>query len=261
MRSLAYSRQILAALALLVPLASSAAETDTTRAMRLAREATAAAQAGDNGDYLAKMEQAVALRPDFPRMQVNLAAAQLAAGRPAAALATLEQLAKLGLNSPVEKSPDFAALRGRKDFEAVVKKLAANAHPRGDGEIVFSLREVTGLIEGIAWRAKTGEFYFGDVNARAVWVRGKDEILRRLTPEGDELFGVFGLVLKVARESDLEGDDAGALEEDGDGCDTEGGGAAEGIISQKRRLRSFLRARNLKPLGGRSANSGVLPIS
>ena len=167
--------------------------------MRLAREATAAAQAGDNGDYLAKMEQAVALRPDFPRMQVNLAAAQLAAGRPAAALATLEQLAKLGLNSPVEKSPDFAALRGRKDFEAVVKKLAANAHPRGDGEIVFSLREVTGLIEGIAWRAKTGEFYFGDVNARAVWVRGKDEILRRLTPEGDELFGVFGLVIDEER--------------------------------------------------------------
>lgn len=170
-----------------------AAETDTARALRLAREAVAEDTAPEAA--IAKLEEAVALRPDYPRIFVNLAAAQLAAGRPDDALATLERLAKLGLNSPVEKSPDFAALRGKKEFDAVVKKLAANAHPRGSGEIGFSLRGVTGLPEGIAWRAKTGEFYFGDVNGRAVWVRGADESLRRLTPEGDELLGVFGLVI------------------------------------------------------------------
>jgi sugar lactone lactonase YvrE len=176
-----------------------AADTDTTRALRLAREGAAAAEAGDAAAYLAKMEEAVALRPDFPRMLVNLAAAQLAAERPDDALATLGRFAQLGLNSPVEKSPEFAALRGRKEFQAVVKQIAANAHPRGAGEIAFSLREVTGLIEGIAWRATTGEFYFGDVNGRAVWVRGKDEKLRRLTPEGDDLLGVFGLAIDEDR--------------------------------------------------------------
>ncbi len=182
------------ALALIAALAF-AADTDTTRAMRLAREAAAAAEEKDTATYLAKMEEAVALRPDFPRMLVNLAAAQLAAERPDEALATLDRLAKLGLSSPVEKSEAFAALRGRKEFDAVVKKIAANTHPAGAGEVVFSLREVTGLMEGIAWREKTGEFYFGDVNGRAVWVRGKDETLRRLTPEGDDLFGVFGLAI------------------------------------------------------------------
>jgi sugar lactone lactonase YvrE len=166
--------------------------------MRLAREGAAAAEANDPATYLAKMEAAAALRPDFPRILVNLAAAQVANERPDDALATLDRLAALGVSSPVEKSDEFAALRQRKEFQAVVKKLAGNLSPKGSGEIVFTLRDVTGLIEGIAWREKTNEFFFGDVNGRAVWTRTKDGTLRRFTPEGDELFGVFGLAVDEA---------------------------------------------------------------
>jgi sugar lactone lactonase YvrE len=167
-------------------------------AMRLAREAADAAEAKDNATYLAKMEQAVALRPDFPRILVNLAAAQVANERPDDAIATLARLAALGLSSPVEKSEEFAPLRARPDFQAVVKKLAANSHPQGTGEVAFTLRDVTGLIEGIAWREKTNQFYFGDVNGRAVWLRNTDGTLKRFTPEGDDLFGVFGLAIDEA---------------------------------------------------------------
>lgn len=173
----------------------SSAEPTAVQAMQLARDAATAAEAKDTATYLAKMEAAVALRPDFPRMLVNLAAAQLAEQRPADTLATLNRLAAMGFSSPVEKSDDFVSLRADKEFLAVVKKLAANLHPKGPGEVVFALREVTGLIEGIAWREKTGEFYFGDVNGRAVWMRSKDGTLRRLTPEGDALYGVFGLAI------------------------------------------------------------------
>jgi sugar lactone lactonase YvrE len=175
------------------------AEPVAARAMALAREAAAAADAGDKAGYLAKMEEAVALRPDFPRMLVNLAAAQVANDRNDDALATLDRLAALGLSSPVEKSEDFAPLRELPAFKEVIKKLAANSQPQGDGYIAFSLRDVTGLMEGIAWREKTDEFYFGDVNGRAVWVRNKkDGALRRLTPEGDALLGVFGLAIDEA---------------------------------------------------------------
>lgn len=167
-------------------------------AMRIAREGSAAAEAKDFPTYLAKMEAAAALRPDFPRILVNLAAAQTAADRPEDAVATLGRLAALGLHSPVEKSEEFASLKSRPDFQAVVKKLAANLYPKGSGEIAFSLRDVTGLIEGIAWRGKTGDFYFGDVNGRAVWHRLKDGTLKQLTPEGDELYGVFGLAIDEA---------------------------------------------------------------
>lgn len=186
-------------LALFVPWRSAAAETSAVaEAIRLAREATAAADAKDFDTYLAKMEQAVALRPDYPRMLVNLAAAQAAVGRPEDAIATLERLAKLGLSSPVEKSEEFASLRSRSDFQEIVKKLAANDYAKGEGEVTFTLQDVTGLMEGIAWREKTGQFYFGDVNGRAVWVRSADGALKRLTPEGDELLGVFGLAIDEA---------------------------------------------------------------
>jgi sugar lactone lactonase YvrE len=175
-----------------------AQETATSRAMTLAREAASAAEIRDLPVYLSKMEAAVELRSDFPRMLVNLAAAQAANDRPEEAIATLQRLARLGLSSPVEKSEEFAPLRARQDFQAVVKQLAANLHPKGDGAMAFSLREVTGLIEGIAWREKTRTFFFGDVNGRAVWTRNPDDTLRRFTPEGEGLYGVFGLAIDEA---------------------------------------------------------------
>lgn len=169
-----------------------------SQAMRLAGEGVAAAEANDVATYLAKMEEAVALRPDIPRLLSHLAAAQTAAERPDEAVATLERLAALGIVWPLADAEQFAPLRGRADFAEVVRKIAANDRPKGKGELAFTLRPMTGLIEGIAWREKTGAFYFGDVNGRAVWLRTKEGKLRRLTPEGDELLGVFGLAVDEA---------------------------------------------------------------
>lgn len=187
------------ALLFAVAVSAAAAEAPTAaRAMALAREAASAAEAQDNAGYLAKMEEAAALRPDFPRILVNLAAAQLANDHAAAAMVTLERLAALGAHSPVDKSKEFAALRDKPEFKAVVKKLAANLVPVGRGEIEFTVPEMTGVIEGLAWRAKTGEFFLGDAHNRCVWVRsgtGKEVKVRRFTPEGDELWGVLGLVV------------------------------------------------------------------
>ncbi len=171
------------------------APSDTARAIALAREATQAAERGDPAGYLERMTAAANLRGDFPRILVNLAAAQLANRREDECLATLRRLAALGVNSPVERSPEFAALVGRKEFQEVVRALSANLQTRGNGRIAFSLREFSGLPEGIAWRPKTGQFFFGDVHGRTVWVRQADGELRRFTPEGDLLWGVFGLCL------------------------------------------------------------------
>ena len=184
-------------IALVVISPAGAAEPLTAQAMQLARDATAAADEKDYPAYLAKMEEAVALRPDFPRMLVNLAAAQVANGKLDDAVGTLGRLAALGLHSPVEKSDEFAAVRDSKPFKAAVAKLAANLQPKGSGEIAFTLPEMTGLIEGIAWREKTGEFFFGDVYDRAVWVRTADKKVRRFSA-ADAAFGIFGLAVDEA---------------------------------------------------------------
>ena len=167
-------------------------------AMRLAREGAESASAGDAAAYLQRMESAAALRPDFPRILVNLAAAQLAHGRAEDAVATLGRLADLGVHSPVEKSAEFVALRGRPEFVAVTRRLAANLHPRGKGEIAFTVREFSGLPEGIAWREKTGDVFIGDVHLRTIWRRGGDGVLQRFTAEEDNLLGVFGIVVDEA---------------------------------------------------------------
>jgi hypothetical protein len=168
------------------------------QARALAREALAAAEAQDKPAFLSKMEAAVALRPDYPRLLVNLAEAQVANEHPAEAIATLDRLAALGVHSPVDEAAAFAPLRGEKDFQAVVKRLNANLRPIGAGEVDFTLREMTGLIEGIAWREKTRQFFFGDVHGRTVWVRGADGKVRTFA-KSDELFGVFGLLADEER--------------------------------------------------------------
>jgi streptogramin lyase len=86
-----------------------------------------------------------------------------------------------------------AALRARKDFQAAAKELGANLLPRGDGEVAFSLREVTGAIEALAVNGATGELFFGDGCNRVVWQRAKDGALRRFSMPAEEMLGVMGL--------------------------------------------------------------------
>ncbi len=174
------------------------AEATALQALQWVRESAAAAEAGDAAGRLAKLEAAAELRPDFPQVLLDLAEAQVAADQPEAAVATLRRFAGLGRYAPIEQTAGFAALRARADFKDVVRSLAGNLHPRGDGKIAFTLRDVTGLIAGLAWREKTGEFYFADGQARCVWARNQDGVLRRFAGEGDELPGVLALAIDEA---------------------------------------------------------------
>ena len=167
-----------------------------------ARAARHSGRRRDDGDAEPVLHARDLAALDVPAQARGGDAAQLANDRAADALATLERLAALGVHSPVEQSPEFAALQGTKEFQAVAKKIAANLRPQGRGEIAFSLPGMTGVIEGVAWREKTGEFFFGDPHHRGVWVRTPgakgDAQVRRFTPEGEELWGVLGLAVDEA---------------------------------------------------------------
>ena len=70
------------------------------------------------------------------------------------------------------------------------------------GEVAFTLPGMTGIVEGLAWRARTGEFFFGDVHNRCVWVRAPGGGVRRFTPENEPaLLGVFGLAVDEDRRA------------------------------------------------------------
>ena len=169
------------------------------QAMQLARDASTVSQEGDPEAAVEKLQAAVSLRPDLPWLSHRLAVVQSKAGQFDDARVTLARLASMGLGLSASELEDLSALRTKPEFADIFKQLSANLRSKGKGEVAFSLQGVTGLIEGIAWRESSGEFYFGDVNSRAVWMRNKDNTLRRLTPEDDELLGVLGLAIDETR--------------------------------------------------------------
>ncbi len=164
----------------------------------------AARAAYERKDYpaaLAATEAAVALRPDSPRYLHNLAALQTLTGARDAALVTLRRLAALGVYMPVERDPDFAPLQGTAPFAAVVSQLAAHREPRGTPELFAELPGRTGILEGLAFRARTGDLFLSDVHHRCIWRRDADGRVTRFTAEDDELLGVFGLALDESRDA------------------------------------------------------------
>ena len=66
-------------------------------------------------------------------------------------------------------------------------------------EAAFVLPEMRGLIEGIAFRPKTGAYYFGDVHLRCVWLRAADGRVTRFSAPDDRLLGIFRVAVDESR--------------------------------------------------------------
>src|SRR5687768_2914715 len=91
----------------------------------LLQEAAAFAQAGNQPAALAKLETAALLRPDYPRIQINLARFYTEAKRPDDALAALQRLADMGVALNLAKDPILVSLEGQPRFESLAKALTA----------------------------------------------------------------------------------------------------------------------------------------
>ncbi len=166
----------------------------------LLKEASAAAKAGDNAAALAKLEEAAKLRPDYPRIQLSLARLYAALGRTDEALAALDRLAAMGVSLNVAADAALTPLQEAPRFPAVAARLAAPPAIRGE---LASLRTkgVTGIIESGVPDPGTGDWYFGDVRNRCIWKRDPDGTLRKVTSPGENLDGVFRLLLTPDRKT------------------------------------------------------------
>jgi sugar lactone lactonase YvrE len=161
----------------------------------------AAAQAHERADYpayLAAIEAALALRPDSPRYLFNLAGAYALSHRPADALAALRRLAAWGVVLPLATAPDLASLRDTPAFQDIVRTVAAHRQPHGRAVLAFELPAMTGIVEGLAYRPATQEYFFGDVHHRCVWRRGTDGAVTRFSAADAGLLGVFNLTVDEA---------------------------------------------------------------
>lgn len=189
---------------LLLSFASAPAQTAPATALphpELRRLAEAAYQRKDFSSARENYAAALALRPDSPRYLHRLAATQALTGRPDEALATLRRLTALGIATAVERDPDFATLQGTPAFNAIRSALATNREPQGQADLFAELPGRTGIIEGLAFRERTGELFLGDVHHRCIWRRDHDGRLTRYTAEDEDLLGVFALAVDEPRRA------------------------------------------------------------
>lgn len=164
-------------------------------------EAAAAYQRKDYAAALEATREALALRPDSPRYLYNLAALCALTADEAGAIEHLRRLAAMGVVMPIERDPDFARLQGTPEFFKILRLFAANAEPRGQAELIAELPGRTGIIEGIAYRPRTGELFLSDVHHRCIWKRDRTGQVTRFTAEDDELLGMFGVAIDEARNA------------------------------------------------------------
>ncbi len=164
-------------------------------------EAHAAYQRRDYAAALSATREALKLRPDSPRYLHNLAALHALTGDQPAAIAHLRRLAALGLHTDVARDPDLASLQGTPDFAEVLGLLAANLEPTGNLGELAALPGRTGIVEGIAFRERTGELFLGDVHHRCVWRRTREGELARFTAADVDIAGIFAIAVDEARQT------------------------------------------------------------
>jgi hypothetical protein len=82
---------------------------------------------------------------------------------------------------------------------AVAVQALSSATAPPSPQAAFALPDMRGLIEGIAFRPKTGAYYFGDVHLRCVWLRTPDGRVTRFSAPDDRLLGVFRVAVDEAR--------------------------------------------------------------
>ena len=166
----------------------------------LLKEAAALAKSGDQPAALAKLEQAAKLRPDYPRIQTNLARFYAEAKRPDDALAALQRLADMGITLNLAKDPALTSLQPLPRFQSLATQLATPPAPTG-AVAATPIDGVTGILESLLIDATTGTWYFGDVRNRCIWRREAGGTLQRFTAEADELDSVFKLALSPDRKT------------------------------------------------------------
>jgi hypothetical protein len=144
---------------------------------------------------------ALDLRPDSARYRYGLAVTAAAAGDTPTALENLHEMATLGVFAPIARDPAFASLQAEPGFRRVLGEFASNQAPHGTVSTFAELPAQTGIVEGLAYRERTGDLFFSDVHHRTIWRRDHTGRIVRFTQENEEIFGLFGLALDERRDA------------------------------------------------------------
>ncbi len=149
---------------LVFPLSPAAQPSDETAALiDHYQRGMAAAGERDFASYAESMAAALEYAPGHPAVMRHLARALAQQDDGDGAIALLFRVAASGADLGIAGDENFAALRGRADFLAVIDLVATNQQPSGDAEVAFRLEAADLLPEGIAYDPEDDVFYIGSV--------------------------------------------------------------------------------------------------
>lgn len=191
-------RAVSLTLAAVLCLAATAPESKLEQYFRLRQEAGAAAQANDVAGAESLLEEALALYPYSPGSLIRLARVEVAAGKPAEAVAHLKAYADLGLSWEVAGDKALSALMDRQDFAPVAAKLAANASPARDipPTQLAALGAPGDIYEGLAFH--NGDWLVSSVTRHDI-LRVRNGQPEAFLKADGETAGLFGLAVDADR--------------------------------------------------------------
>lgn len=184
-------------LVLLLVVQISAQEKKDARYYR--RQAAAAFQAKDYNAALENLKQADVLIPNHPTIVYNLAVAYTALGRQTDAVRMLSHLAEMGLTYPLDKAPEFAALKDMESFRAVVRKMQENRAPILRSQPAFMVDEKGLIVESVAYDSAEQAFFVSSVHKRKILRIDQNGAMTTFASEQNGLWSVLGIRVDARR--------------------------------------------------------------
>lgn len=142
---------------------------DMAQAGAYVDEALEARESGDLGTYLARLEDAEALRPGHPELLYLIAGGRAQTGDRPGAVGALDRIARMGLSLGSGSDPDFASLQDDAAYRDVLDRMRANREAVGVSGTVFVVPGEPDFIpEGIAFDPTDRSYYLGSVHKRKI---------------------------------------------------------------------------------------------
>jgi sugar lactone lactonase YvrE len=148
---------------------------------------------------LARLDEALAAKPDDQVLMLMRAAYSEAAGKPDDALRFIEKLDASRWDVPFT-SVDFKTLANDPRYQRLNARITARAPKAKRSELAFTIPGPDLIPEGIAVDTKTGTFYVGSIHKRTIIAVDRDRKARTFVPAGqDSMSGVLGMKVDAAR--------------------------------------------------------------
>ncbi len=156
-------------LSITILMGSAAAQAQDNDYAYYQRKAIEAYQNKDYQGFLDYTKKGLELNPNSTSMMYNLACGYALTGKDKQAVATLQKLAKMGVDYGAAQDPDFESLRNRQDFKQLLKTYEKMEIPINTSTLQYTIPQLDLLPEGISYDPRARRFFIGSMRFGVIY--------------------------------------------------------------------------------------------